>query len=362
MLLSLVPTAAGRPADESLGEVLGMPAETAAARTARMLERPHPIVGCGVALWRQASLMERSPGRLPDQVETGPVPDQAALDRWAHDKTMGIIDTFPITVDALTALVMATAVATKVLWLEPYRLVPVAELGPGSTWTGLDTVLRADGPGNRIFDTDQAGRVAVHRAVAAGGLSVYSVIAAPAVAPLDVLAAAHELATVHARTPGRSLFDLPLGDGQAWVITEEKYTYYGPDDRSELYEAVLPQWSADTDLDLADPATGFPDAAGLLAGALGLAGAGYQARQAARARYHRLGFEAAAVTTMAFPGSALRPSGAKGTMVARTARLRFAHPFAVVAVCDTGAEGPGPWDGLPVFSAWITDPENADND
>ena len=37
----------------------------------------------------------------------------------------------------------------------------------------------------------------------------------------------------------------------------------------------------------------------------------------------------------------------------RTAMLRFGHPYAVVAV----AQGGGPWDGVPVFSAWITDPE-----
>lgn len=339
-----------------------MPAEAAAARTARMLEQPHPVVGCGVALWRQASLVPPSPARLPDQVETGPVPDQRALDRWAHDKTMGLIDRFPIAVDELTALVLATALATKVKWLEPYGLARVAELGPANTWTDLDMVLRAEGRGNRILDTVGAGRVAVHRAVAGGGLSVYSVIAAPEVAPHEVIGAAYELATVHARTPGRSLFDLPLGDGPAWVITEEKYTYDGPNDRSERYEAVLPQWSADTDLDLADPATGFPDAAGLLARVPGIAEAGYQARQAARARYDRRGFEAAAVTAMAIPGSAPLPRRPKGRMVVRTARLRFAHPYAVVAVCDTGSEGPGPWDGLPVFSAWITAPENADSD
>ncbi|SNQ51123.1 hypothetical protein FRACA_610004 [Frankia canadensis] len=48
----------------------------------------------------------------------------------------------------------------------------------------------------------------------------------------------------------------------------------------------------------------------------------------------------------------------------RVAELRFARPYAVVAVArhqipSTGTAAPGPWDGLPVFSAWITEPDDA---
>jgi hypothetical protein len=45
----------------------------------------------------------------------------------------------------------------------------------------------------------------------------------------------------------------------------------------------------------------------------------------------------------------------------RTAELRFGQPFAVVAAA-TGQDNPpghSPWHGLPVFSAWITQPEDA---
>ena len=52
----------------------------------------------------------------------------------------------------------------------------------------------------------------------------------------------------------------------------------------------------------------------------------------------------------------------------RTAELRFGHPFAVVAVA-TSPQWPGKrhvpgrrlWRGLPVFSGWITQPEEADD-
>ena len=84
----------------------------------------------------------------------------------------------------------------------------------------------------------------------------------------------------------------------------------------------------------------------------------WQARQAAMARYSRVGFEAAAVTGMAV-AMAMRPSRPG---LIRTAELRFGHPFAVVAVAagDPGpGSTPGPWHGLPVFSAWVAQPEDA---
>ena len=79
----------------------------------------------------------------------------------------------------------------------------------------------------------------------------------------------------------------------------------------------------------------------------------------AAARYSRTGFEAAAVT---YAYAAAAPSHRPGLL--RTAELRFGHPFAVVAVTAQPPSAYGavtPWQGLPVFSAWITQPENADN-
>ena len=78
----------------------------------------------------------------------------------------------------------------------------------------------------------------------------------------------------------------------------------------------------------------------------------------AMARYGRYGFEAAAVSGFGMADSA--PSEG----IARIAELRFGHPYAVVAVAtDTrpGADGrlvPGPWHGVPVFSGWVSEPED----
>jgi hypothetical protein len=87
-----------------------------------------------------------------------------------------------------------------------------------------------------------------------------------------------------------------------------------------------------------------------------------------------VGFEAAAVSALAVAMSMRVPQ--RGLL--RTAELRFAHPYAVVAVTGPGITGPGitgpgitgpertsrgqarsPWDGLPVFSVWVAEPQDA---
>jgi hypothetical protein len=145
----------------------------------------------------------------------------------------------------------------------------------------------------------------------------------------------------------RSLFDLPLGEGPLWSITERTAPVRSPGGREERCTAVLPAWSARSEHDLSAPDLGFAAAAQALA-----PGDPWQARQAAMARYTRTGFEAAAVTGVAV-AMAMRPPPGPGLI--RTAELRFGHPYAVVAV----TAGDGPWHGLPVFSAWVAQPEDA---
>ena len=163
----------------------------------------------------------------------------------------------------------------------------------------------------------------------------------------------------------RSLFTLPLGAAPLWEITEGQVQTTEPDGREERCIAVLPAWSADSTHDLSGyPGLGFGAAAATLAALTGQDPFAYKARQAAVAHYTRTGFEAAAATAMGFASGA--PATRPGVM--RTAQLRFGHPYAVVAVTtDPGQHyewntpEPSPWHGLPVFSAWITQPEDADD-
>lgn len=270
----------------------------------------------------------------------------------------------PLKVHPDVVFALASALATRISWAQPFEVADARALGPASARRatyGERSAARTTGTG-AIVTTDRAGDVIVHAARAqatdGAGLVVLSVAAAPHVPPTDVLGAAYDLsagAADGAQPPGRrSLFDLPLGDTALWTLREERVRTRARDGREERHQALLPCWSARSEHDLTAEALGFPAATAALAGALAQPVQGFEARQVAMARYGRYGFEAAAVTGM-FGTVSLPPEG-----VARTAELRFGHLYAVVAVAtDTRADGTtGPWHGVPVFSAWVTEPED----
>jgi hypothetical protein len=373
LLLALAGPACTGDDRRELEEILGADAGAAAGFAAELLANPHPLVPAAAAVWGTGTgplskTVTAWLAGLPPQVDTGPVPAQADLNSWARRHTFGLIDRFPLE-DGTLIWLLATALATRVSWERPFDLARAATLGPASPWAAALTRVLATPqapwpgpvPGHDAFiaATGAAGEVAVHAATARGGLLVVSVIAAPEVPAADVIAAAYDLGTgLAADRPvsRRSLFDLPAGDGPAWTITEEPVQTTAPGGREEVCTAVLPAWSAQSTHPLTDPALGFATVRHALDPV-----DPWDARQAAMARYTRTGFEAAAVTALgiALAAVARRPG------MRRTAQLRFGHPFAVVAVVADGATdsrhpGPrGPWHGLPVFSAWITRPEDA---
>ncbi len=375
LLLALCGPACTGKARSELAEVLGCEIETAAATAAALLADPHPLVAAAAGAWhREGSMTDALAGwqaGLPPAVQTGLLRDQAQLDDWAREHSLGMIPRFPVKLRPDIVLMLATALATRVSWVRPFDLVPSSALGPDSPWTAqvrqvLHTPARRDS-GHRQFiaATERAGDVAVHTARAVGGLLVTSVAAAPGVPAGEVLAVACDLAAGLAtgrQSARRSLFDLELGEGPLWVVTERAAKTETASGREERCTAVLPAWSADSSQDLKQPGLGFDLAAAGLAELLGLAVYRYEARQACVARFSRTGFEAAAVTGFAVAAMAMRsrPEG-----VLRTAELRFGHPFAVVAVAadedhdPKRSTGASPWHGMPVFSAWVARPEEA---
>ena len=361
LLLALCsPAARGAQAAE-LADVLGGRADEVAAVAAAMLAAPHPLVAAAAAVWGEPRAAgQRWLSGMPSAVARGDIPGRDELDRWARDHTFGLIDRFPLEVDPTVYLLLATALVTKVSWDRPFDLAPGSALGKSSPWAkDLRQVLRSpNDPGHSAFitATARAGDVAVHIGHARGGLLVASVIAAADVARADVLAAAHAIAIACARgepPPRRPLSGLPEGDGPLWSVRDESST----DKFGERCVAVLPAWSAADDYDLSDPRLGFEAAARALGG-----DDPWQARQAATASYSKTGFEAAAVTAMAVRMAMIPRRG-----VLRTVELRFGHPYAVVAVtaaADAAGRGGGkvqrdPWEAVPVFSAWVAEPHNA---
>ncbi|MET8360089.1 hypothetical protein [Micromonospora sp. NPDC005171] len=373
LLLAVGATAAVEPAATQgaateLARALGTDLPSAAEVARTLLNAPHPLVGSATALWHRSGQGDGGPAAwratLPGTTEVGVLPDQAGLDAWAREHTLGLIETFPLRVGPDVVLALASALATRVSWATPFDVADARALGAGSPWAGqLRRALRSPSQGHRcaIVSTEGAGDVIVHTAPAqttdGAGLVVLSVAAAPQVPPAEVLAVAYDLsagAADGAQPAGsRSLFDLPLGEAPLWTLTEERVRTTARDGREERHSAVLPCWSARSEHDLTAPALGFPAVAATLGTALALPVEHFEARQTAVARFDRYGFEAAAVTGM-FGLTSLPPEG-----VARTAELRFGHPYAVVAVAtDTRADGgTGPWHGVPVFSAWVAEPE-----
>jgi hypothetical protein len=364
LLLALAAPASTGPDRVALSEVLGCDVDEAAGAAADLLANPHPLVASAAAIWtaRRAQLtpeFARWRERLPAEVTTGDLPGQAALDGWAREHTFGLIDRFPIQDDSLY-LVLATALATKVSWQTPFDLAPAASLGTASPWASrLDRVLRTPprprGHVQFIAMTPGAGEVITHLATAAGGLFVISVAAGPEVAAGDVLAAAHDLGRRYAaglQVDRRDLADLPVGEAPLWRVREVTAT-------ADSCIAVLPAWSARSDHNLTDPVLGFT----AVKDALAPRADPWQARQSALARYSRTGFEAAAVTAIGIALAARMPGRH------REVELRFGHPYAAVAIA-TAPDVPGepagahtsPWHGLPVFSAWVSDPEDPADD
>lgn len=363
IVLALAADVLEGPERSEAASVLGMEVDAAVAAADALLTDPHPAVAAAVACWTaEAAIGPRLTAwaeRLPARTERGPVPSPAAADRWASDRTGGLVERFPVAVDARTVLVLASALATRVTWAAPFLAVPATELG-GPWATELTGALQRTGA-TWLADTEAAGRVVATLAVAREDVAVLTVGADPAVAPVDVLAAAHDLATD--LDAGRlSLFDVPLGPGHSWELTEVVDERPSHQERVEVARVVLPAWRAESDHRLlGDDRFGFTDVVAHVLAALPPNPAGWEAdaAQAAVAAYGRLGFEAAAVTAMgARAGSALPPVRRVAT---RTLAARLAHPHAAVALAaqqDQGRvpEGTGPWDALPVFSAWIAQP------
>lgn len=337
LVLAMVAQAARADARETMAEILGIDVDDAARALDDLLRDPPAVVHAALAAWGLAEADWTR--RLPSNIDTGSVPSKPALDAWANEHTLGLIPQFPLADTAGIAVLLASALATRATWTEPFDVAGAGELQ--SPWSrGLTEVLIDHDSSGCLLETADAGLVGVHIGWADDGLIVVSMIGDPDVDRVTMLGVAHDTAVAVA---DRTLRTLPLSDvalGDHGFFTIAEVTYPGA---REQCTTVLPAWEVTSDVDLtADPRLGFAAAADVLAGDLP-----FDARQVALARYGRYGFEAAAIT-YAVAGSA--PLFEPNT--ARVATLRFGHPYAVVAATLGRGDG-DPWAGMPVFAAWI---------
>ena len=283
LLIALAAQAMEGAEREAATAALGMDPMVAAEAAAALLTQVPEAVRAAVAVWhrsgRASEAFEVWQAGLPGAVETGEIPTQPAADAWADRCTDHRVRAFPLPLTEDSALVLASALATRVRWFTPLFSVPATELGPSSPWSRSIKWALAGSDRCAIVRTSPAGLVGVHVKLAAG-LVVVSVIAGPEVDALTVLDCAYAIAVDVATDAlhSVSLFDLPLGDGVAWTITEMEIPSDRPGERAEQTEGVLPAWSATSDLALSAPGGAFdgfadglsvllrPDARGLLRG------------------------------------------------------------------------------------------------
>lgn len=361
LLLALVAPLAEGPARAELEQVLDLPADRAAASAAEMLATTPAAVTAAAAVWADVErlLPTFAAWTLPDAVERGPLPTSEAADAWAREHSRGLIERFPLTLDADTRLVLASVLATRITWALPLEEVPATELG-GEFARRVDSALRlASGPSwQGVVDTEAAGPVGVAMPVSEDGLQVLSVIAAPDVAPDRVHRAAHEVA---AAPFAPQTYDATT-DGHAWSVTTRIEQRVPRDEPIYEWRSTLPAWRTTSEHDLAD-APGVRTALDVLGRFVRPVDRPVrtEARQVATAAYSREGFEAAAVTAFG-----VRAAGAPRPMSEVTVHevhLRFNRPHAVLArVADRtspwsdGPEIPTVWAGVPVFTAWLAEP------
>ncbi|WP_156616803.1 hypothetical protein [Mycobacterium sp. 852014-52144_SCH5372336] len=313
-----------------LPEVLGVSCDEAAALAADLLDAPHPTVAAALGAW------SRSPATATPPVTLDELPDQEGLDHWASEHTRGLIEQFPLQVDPLTALVLATALVLQPRW--------TTELG-----TDDNGFLVLDGGLQTIVDTSAAGLVAVAKPFSEDGVDIVSVIAAPEVPPTDVWRAVDEVvaklnegALWHGELPG----GVPAS-GHSWTVRETTETFIewdAPDDGDYLWRSHLPRWNASAKSALT-AAPGVAELVASLREAVPNLDGSLECVQAATAAYNENGFEAAAVTALAMATGAPQ-------LVERTihrVEVTFDRPHAVVAVARGGA-----WEGVPLLHCWVT--------
>ncbi|MFE2323158.1 serpin family protein [Streptomyces sp. NPDC059385] len=353
-LLALLADGADGAAREELAGALGMSAESAAGAARELLAALDGVRGlqATTGLWNREELPleETWSGQLPPGTRGGLTGDEAvdrkALDAWASDRTGGLIERMPVRVTEDTLLVLASALALRLRWIQPFEEFEGTGQGP---WAGrelpmlfritalLDRVSVARGP---------QGAVTVLEVVGSTGVDVHLVLGEPEAAPGAVLATGIDAVTRALPSTGASLLPEGAAGPGLTVATVRAWT---PGPRLTV-ETVAFEVRADHDLlaraglfglgTASDPSRGhFP---GISRRPLAIEAA----RQSALARFHAAGFEAAAVTALGV-AAGCAPAGPRYRV--RRVHVRYDRPFGFVAVHRTSR--------LVLAAGWVAEPD-----
>ncbi|WP_019927044.1 serpin family protein [Nocardia sp. BMG111209] len=340
-LLGVLAGAADEPARAELTAAVGLSGAEAHAGALRLLESLSAAesVAGALGLWvrRDIELNPDWSGTLPaGTVE--PLTDQPALDAWAARHTAGLIPRFPLDLTAETAMLLATAVVARTAWADPFHddvLEPVSGPWRGHRGPGLSRYSKQLGDAALLGGSDPVTRVVVR---GHGDLDVHLLLGDGS--PGEVLATGFGALDGTVEVRG----ELPVGTLGPGLTVEATRAM------SDSLRIQLPPFEIRSSHDLlADP-----DLFGLRAATDSTRGhfpavsatplAVDSARQDALARFTREGFEAAAVTAVAFAVAAALFPPRRTVEIAVT----FDRPFAFLAVHRP--------TGLVVVAGWVEQP------
>ncbi|WP_327411928.1 serpin family protein [Streptomyces sp. NBC_01233] len=355
-LLALLADGSGGAARAELAHALGIPAEAAAGAARELLAALAGVRGLRTAtgLWAKAGLpleedwSAKLPAGARGMLTGNPDADAKTLDAWASDRTGGLIERMPVLLDEHSLLVLASALALRLRWIQPFDEAygePFA--GP---WAGrpVRTLVRSTSLLDRVrVAHGPSGAVTLLEVVGTAGVDVHLVLGEPEAPVGDTLTTAIAAVTKALPATGASLLpDGSPGPGLAVAAVAA----YSPEPRLDIETVAFEVRSEHDLLDHArlfglEAATDsdrghFP---GISSQPLAIA----SARQSALARFHAEGFEAAAVTAF---GAAAGCAPTRPRYRARRAEVYFDRPFGFLTVHRTSR--------LVLAAGWVAEPDS----
>lgn len=342
-LLGLMASAAGGPARTELEAAVGMPGSTAHSMALRLMEAMNDSVDLSAALgvWvnRRLPLNDEWLSGLP----VGTVDlltDQAALDEWADRHTRGLIKKFPVQINDLTQLVLATALVARTTWQKPFHETTMTpESGP---WQGSPVAALSRTTGNLRHAAILDGPHPVTRIVVQGTADVDIHLLQGPATPAQVLATGVDAlaGAVEVRT------ELPVGTTGPGLTVREEISLKNrhqlrlrlpPFDVRSKHDLLEPRLAALFGVTTAKtPGHWFP----------GISPAPLMIDKGAQdvlARFTKDGFEAAAVTAFTLAPGSMPPPPTEHRIIVCTAT--FDRPFGFLAVHRP--------TGLIIVAGWI---------
>jgi serine protease inhibitor len=283
--------------------------------------------------------------------------DQRRLDRWAEEKTLGIIPQIPVSIDAGTLLLLASALTVRTRWLRTFRTDDFPSFTSKGPWVRRHdfTTIGRTGPEVdevSVVTSSSLGPMTLLEVQGESDITVFLVLADQAAVPGDVMAEAANAVASHApRRLGSWLRDGETAPGlSARTVTSEAAS-------PPTIDIVTVPFRIESQHDLLNEASIFgleaarDRSAGHFAAISPTPLYVQQAKQEAMAAFSAEGFESAAVTAMGISLGAHigREEAHKHLEIS----VQYDRPFAFLSVHRPS--------GLILGTGWVAEPQTVTN-